>query len=325
MVRGGAGAAPAEVPSMGFRRIVSALAASALLALGPAAVEAEQPNNTPRTAFALSGTVAGDIDAAPPNLGAGRQVFYSFEYPGGSTVTIDVDITPGDPASAPHAGFHVYGPTGGKLYAQGAQTGTHPSHEAQLSSPEAGTYLLEIYNYNVTPIHYVAAATGLPPQPTGPPRPTATPLSAGAIGAPPAAAPAEIEPTATPVPVGLNVAPDRPTDLLAPSSAPLPGNPSGSFHYFRFTYPGDGSTDQIDLEVGPSDPQTVEAAGFVVYGPVPGREYARGGRQDGASVTHSTVLVTNEPGTYLVQVYSYNPRLIAYRLTLTTPTPTPGR
>jgi len=309
---------------MGFSKIVRALAplAAALLALGPAVAGAEQPNSTPQTAFVLSGTVSGDIDAAPPNLGAGRQVFYSFEYPGGSPVTIDVEITPGDPASAPHAGFHVYGPTGGKLYAQGAQTGTHPSHEAQFSALEAGTYLLEIYNYNVTPIHYVATATGLPPQPTGPPEPTATPLSAGDIGAPPrTATPAAVGPRATPVPVGLNVAPDRPTDLLAPVSATLPGNPSGSFHYFRFTYPGDGSTDQIDLEVAPADPQTVQAAGFVVYGPVPGREYARGGRQDGASVTHSTVLVTSEPGTYLIQVYSYNPRLIAYRLTLTTPTP----
>jgi hypothetical protein len=49
---------------------------------------------------------------------------------------------------------------------------------------------------------------------------------------------------------------------------------------------------------------------------VPGREYARGGYQ-GRSPTHSTVLVTNEPGWYLVQVFNYGAASVAYRLDIT--------
>ena len=214
-------------------RAVAGAGVAILLALGPGLASADQPNNTPASAVVLSGTVAGDVEAAPPNLGAGRQAFLRFEYPGdGSTVTVDVDITPGDLVSASHAGFKVYGPTNGKLYGEGGQTGKHPSHEVQFSSTEAGTYLLQVFNYNVTPIHYEASATGLPAQVVP------TPV-------------AQLAPTATPATatVGLNDSPDRVADLSGPVSAVLLG---GSSHYYRLAYPGDGSSVRIDLNVSPA-------------------------------------------------------------------------
>jgi hypothetical protein len=279
---------------------------AAHLALAPTLASAAQGNNTPATAVVLSGTVSGDIAAAPPNLGSGREAFLTFQYPGdGSSVRVDVEITPGDLASASHAGFKIYGPTGGKQYAEGGQTGRHPSHEAEFSSTEAGTYLVEVFNYNVTPIHYQATATGLPPQPEATVQPVVATL---------------VEPTATPmaVTVGLNVTADRPAELTGPVSAVLPGSAGGSSHFYRFDYPGDGSADRIDLDVTPSDAQTGHAVGFVVYGPTAGREYARGDYQ-GRTPTHSATLVSDEPGTYLVQVVSTNPAAVGYRLTLATP------
>ena len=141
-------------------------------------------NDVPERAVPLNGTVEGDIEAVPPLLGVGKYRFLSFYYAGdNSTVTMDVDFTPGDPAAVTNAGFKVYGPTAGKLYATGAQTGKHPSYEATFASGEAGTYLLQISNANLKPIHFAANATGLPPQPTpaATPAPTATPTPASPL------------------------------------------------------------------------------------------------------------------------------------------------
>jgi hypothetical protein len=275
------------------------------LALGPGPAAAANANDTPATAVVLSGTVSGDVAAAPPQLGSGRQAFLRFEYPGdGSRVALAVDITPGDPVSASHAGFNVYGPTAGRLYAEGGQTGQHPSHAVDLSSSEAGTYLIEVFNYNVTPIHYQASATGLPPQP----------VVAPDVGAAPAAQPTAA--ASEPVTVGVNVSPDRAADLDGPVSAVLAGGASGGSHFYRLAYPGDGSRVRIDLTVSPSDAETGGSSGFVVYGPTAGLEYARGVYQGGAP-THSAELSSNEPGTYVFEVFNTGARAIGYRLTAT--------
>jgi hypothetical protein len=156
-------------------------------------------NDVPERAVVLNGVVEGDIAAVPPTLGLGKYAYVSFYYPGDNrTVTIGVDFLPGDPGAMKSAGFKVYGPTGGKLYATGAQTGKHPSFEATFTSGEAGTYLLQISNANLKPIHYVASATGLPPQPT----PTATPEPA-----PPA-------PVLEPVQPGDTTSPDSPAPRI---------------------------------------------------------------------------------------------------------------
>src|SRR5579884_654376 len=224
------------------------LALSATAAQAATATTAGVPNDTPQTAVVLSGTVSGDIDAIPPNLGVAHQAFLKFQYPGdNSLVTVDVDLAPGDPSAAHNAGVLVYGPTNGKLYAKGGQTGKHPSYEAQFQSTEPGWYLVEIYNTNVVPLHYTATATGLPPQPTAVPGAAAATATAAAVATP----------TPTPVPVGQNTTADRATALTgSPVNATLAGTPAGSFQFYKFTYPGDGSSVRIDLDVSPSDPQT---------------------------------------------------------------------
>lgn len=202
-----------------MRKLVLAL--TLYLGLLPTAVLADDPpppaadmsfaapsitNDVPERAGVLSGTVEGDIEAVPPLLGVGKYRFYSFYYPGDNrTVMVDVDFLPGDPAAVHNAGFRVYGPTGGKVYATGAQTGKHPSYEATFASDEAGTYLLQISNANKKPIHYVASATGLPPQATLTPAPDA----------PPTAAPDQIQPAA-PVDQPQPAASPAPTDSPAP-------------------------------------------------------------------------------------------------------------
>jgi hypothetical protein len=118
------------------------------------------------------------------------------------------------------------------------------------------------------------------------------------------------------VPVGQNTSAEHASRLSAPVAATLPGKSAGSFHYYWFDYPGDGSVAGIDLDVTPADAQTAQSSGFVIYGPTAGREYTRGGYQ-GKSPTHSTTLVTSEPGTYLVQVFNYGPAPIQYQLSAT--------
>jgi hypothetical protein len=131
-------------------------------------------NDAPERAIPFNGAASGDLEAVPPTLGVGKYAFFSFYYPGdNSTVTIGVDFLPGDPSAVHNAGFKVYGPTNGKLYATGGQTGKHPSYEAAFASTEAGTYLLQVSNANLKPIHYEATATGLPAQPTPTPTPPA--------------------------------------------------------------------------------------------------------------------------------------------------------
>jgi len=288
-----------------------ALVILALLALplGTALAQEGPTNDDPSRAQPFGGAASGDLPGIPPTLGVGKFAFYSFEYPGdGSIVTISVDVTPGDPATAPHAGFAVYGPGNTKPYAQGAQTGKHPSHQALFSSTTPGTYLVQVFNYNVKPIHFESTATGLPPQPNAPtPAPTPT-------GGAPAPTP---EPAASPTPLaaGTNTSPDQAIELTGPVDGTLSGATAGKFHYFRFAYPGDDSTVAISLDVEPSDQVTGRSVGFVVYGPTFGREYARGGYNGPNAPTHSTTLQSTEAGTYLVQVYNYTPgTAITYRL-----------
>src|SRR5262245_16026604 len=122
-----------------MRAMRAAAAALISLALGAAPSLASHPNDQPSTAFPLYGPVSGDVDGVPPRIGDARLAFYTFELPdGGAELTVEAEITPGDPVAADRAGFRVYGPTAGKLYAQAAQTASHPSHRATFVGAEAG-------------------------------------------------------------------------------------------------------------------------------------------------------------------------------------------
>jgi hypothetical protein len=287
-------------------------AAAALLALGLGAAQAlaGHPNNDPSTAFPLYGPASGDIEAAPPMLAAGRFAFYTFVLPGdGAALTVEAEITPGDPISASRAGFKVYGPTGGKLYAEGAQTASHPSHQATFAAAEAGQYTLQVFNFNVTPIHYEVRVGGLPPQPGAPPeQPT-----------PPASQPTEMPrpaPTATPIAAGDNDSLERAADLTGPAVGTLRGDPAGSFRFYRFEYAGDGSEVGLELDLSPPDVGAGLTAGLIVYGPTAGREYLRIGYQAGGW-PRSGAFRSDEAGTYLIQLGNYGARPVGYRLTPT--------
>jgi hypothetical protein len=147
---------------------------------------------------------------------------------------------------------------------------------------------------------------GLPPQAGAPPE-QPTPL--------PAEQPAAPTPTPSPTPIaaGQNTVPSRAIDLTGPVEGALSGGPAGSFHYYRFEYPGDGSPVRLDLDVSPPDAGAGATAGLLVYGPTAGREYLRVGYQTG-NWPQSGTFQSDEPGTYVAQVGNYGPRPIAYRL-----------
>ncbi len=291
-----------------LRRLLFVLALI-VLPLAPAQADQVTTNDDPSRALPFGGAASGDLPGIPPTLGLGKFAFYSFQYPGdGSTITFWVDVSPGDPATAPHAGFAIYGPGTTKPYAQGAQTGKHPSYEALFSSTTPGTYLIQVFNYNVTPIHFELTADGLPPQPNAPtPVPTPT-------GVEPAATPAAT-PSPTPIPVGTNTTPDQAIELTGPVEGILGGSTAGKFQFYKFTYRGDNSVVTIAMDVQPADQVTGHAVGFAVYGPTFGRKYTQSGYNGPNPPTHSTTLATNEAGSYLVQVYNYTPgTTITYRL-----------
>jgi hypothetical protein len=287
------------------------LAALLALALGAAPALANHPNDDPSKALPFYGLVEGDVEAAPPMLRAGRFAFYTFVLPGdGAELTVEAEVTPGDTISASRAGFNVYGPTGGKLYAEGAQTATHPSHRATFTGSEAGQYTLQVFNFNVTPIHYQVRVLGLPLQPGAPPD-TPTPAATDQP-----APPAEPSPSlaATPIAAGGNSSPERAIELVGPVGGTLRGNPAGSYHYYRLDYPGDGSAIRLELTAEPPDPGVGPTFGLIVYGPTAGREYLRVGYGAG-DWPRIGEFRSDERGTYVVQVGNYGAGSLGYRLT----------
>jgi hypothetical protein len=275
------------------------LAALLALAAWPAAAQ-QVVNDTPERAHLLTGPVSGRVPAAPPNLGAGRMLFYRFDYPGdGSTVTLELEMRPGDIVTVDRAGARVYGPTGGKVYAESAGTGGHPSERATFSSTEAGSYTVQVFNYNVTAVEFDLRLLGLTTVATP------TPLPPGATPSPPT-------PTPTPVSVGENDAPERAVDLAGPVAGELPGDRSGRFRYFRVAHPGGSGGTRVDLDVAPADSVTLASTGFAVYGDA-GREVTSSGPTGRAGPTHSATIYA-PAGTYLVQVRNYGATTIGFRL-----------
>jgi hypothetical protein len=87
------------------------------------------------------------------------------------------------------------------------------------------------------------------------------------------------------------------------------GPPSGQFAYYKFEYPGDESTLTIEMEIFPDQHNVLLNAGFNVYGPESGALYLRGTplHQHRPNVTGDFRGV--HAGTYIVQVYNYDPVL----------------
>jgi hypothetical protein len=81
----------------------------------------------------------------------GQFSYYKFEYPGdGATYTVDLNIHPDQHNLLLNAGFLVFGPDPARrLYAKGTPQHQHrPNVSADFRSTEAGTYTIQVYNYD---------------------------------------------------------------------------------------------------------------------------------------------------------------------------------
>jgi len=121
---------------------------------------------------------------------------------------------------------------------------------------------------------------------------------------------------------GPALTPDRPL------SGHLEASPDrqGRFAYYTFDYPGDRSVYTVNLKVTPD--RTMDLVGFRVYGPEPDRVYAQGGWQPGLDKHSdddvpttrwnvSANLINLTPGTYVVQVFDWEPKIpIDYQIDL---------
>ena len=138
----------------------------------------------------------------------------------------------------------------------------------------------------------------------------ATPTSTPAATASPAPSPsATVDPSLLPSPTPDNSTPKSaiPVQPDQVVSGYLEGDKLGKFAYYKFDYKGDGSTVNVDVEIQPDDILVLKSAGFKVLGPNPGHEYACGGVQKGMSPNVSGNVISREPGTYVIQVFNFNP------------------
>jgi hypothetical protein len=145
------------------------------------------------------------------------------------------------------------------------------------------------------------------------PAPVAAPAPAAAPAAPaaPAAAPA---PAATPQPSGGQIAPTQNS-----FSGHLDAGSGGHFALYEFTYPGNREVYTINMQASPDNGQVLgeTKAGFKVYGPVKDKVYVIGGVQPGLQPNVTGNLISLDPGTYVVQVFNYNPGVaIDYTISL---------
>ncbi len=265
-------------------------------------------NDIPARALPLLGVATGEIGGAGPLGGDGGFAFYSFIYPGDNkAVTFEVNFAPGDTVTADRDGFNIYGPTMGILYAKSAITGTTPSHRAILQSSEPGIYLLQLYNYSQVRVAYEARVKNLPPQPGAP--------AEGAATATLPTEPLQVTPTITPVRALDNRSPQRAIELVDAVEGTLAGDTGGSYHYYAFGYKGDNSFVRLTLTVDPPDVIAARSTGFVVYGPIAGREYAKAGFELRLTPQIKS-FQAEEQGSYIVQVANFLAIPINYRLEL---------
>src|SRR5262245_48556310 len=280
-----------------------------------AALAADPVATSPDQAISLSRKLTGHLDAGT----GGHFAFYKFTYAAdGSTATINANLLPDDPVVLQNAGMKIYDPTGKEMVNGGRQPKTYPNISGNVIVDDrnrAGTYVIQPYNYDPNAaFDFEIWGTGLAPQPDA-----AAPSTLGPAPVVPGPAivpgpgPAVIAPAAAPAPAAAGTDNSQPQNAvqLQPDkivNGGLEGNSGGRFAYYKFTYKGDQSTVTINLQVEPDDSKILENAGFKIYGPVPGKEYAKGGAQKGLVPNVAGNLISGEAGEYVVQVYNYNPQ-----------------
>jgi hypothetical protein len=126
------GAAPAPAP--------------AAAAPAPAAQPAASPTPGGGALGQQQNSVKGHLAAGS----GGHFALYEFNYPGNREVyTLNMQVSPDTAPVLKNAGFKVYGPVKDKVYVEsGSQPGLVPNVTGNLISKDAGTYTVQVYNYN---------------------------------------------------------------------------------------------------------------------------------------------------------------------------------
>jgi hypothetical protein len=300
------------------RAIGAGLIVASMLLPATAAFAADPVATNPQQAVSLSRKLTGHLDAGT----GGHFAFYKFFYAAdGSTATINAHFTPDDSTVLQNAGMKIYDPSGKEMVDGGRQPKTYPNVSGNVivsDTNRAGIYVVQLYNYDANAaFDYEIWGTGLAPQPeaaaAGAPAPAASaPAPAPAIvGGPGPAVVAPVLPAPAPAPAATDNSQPQGAIQLQPDqivNGGLEGNSGGRFAYYKFTYKGDQSTVTINLQIEPDDALILENAGFRIYGPTPGKEYAKGGAQKGLVPNVAGNLIGIEAGEYVVQVYNYNPQ-----------------
>lgn len=236
----------------------------------------------------------GVLSAITPQSGqltgsnAGSFASYTIDYPGNNVVgTINLHISPNDPATANAVGVNVYqnpGPT--RLATMNAVGNPPGTNTVTFSSATAGPVQVQVYNYaaGVT-VSYDLSLTG---------------ISSTAAATPSVAA----APSPTPAAAGTSA--DHPIQLTGAASGTLPGNQAGSFVYYSVDYPNANAERTATLSIAPAGRNVANAVVLSVF-------------QNGKQLTSTTGTAVSTPGqlrvTYsssatgpiLIQIGNYNP------------------
>jgi hypothetical protein len=270
-------------------RVIGWAALAALLTMSIAVTAlAEGPDgSSDSTAISLaSGAASGIITG--DSSGAYR--YYAFNSPSGDNeVTVTMSFTPTEQAVANAIGVVAW--QNGKQLGKMSGVGFTPGTATFAFKPSsAGKVTLQVYSYYPAVVVSFALRASVVDSaaPTGVPQPTATP-----------------GPLTAAMPGGAE----------QPGVVVLPGNGWGSFHYYQFDYPGNGSPRTATIQVWPNGADTTNAVFLSIY--------QNGVRLASRSVREVEVpgilqlkYSSDKPGPVLIEVANYNfARTITYTLT----------
>jgi hypothetical protein len=271
-----------DVTVQWFLRIGTGL----LLALGIAmtAFAATPDGKTAATAIPISSSKAETGSLTGSSAGAFE--FFTFEYPGdGSVGTITLSISPNDPATANAVGVNLYQGSN-QLATMNAVGATPGTNSVTFSSTTMGPVLAQVYNYNQgETVSFSLTLSGVA-QTTAPPAPQVT--------------------LPTPTPVAAGQSPSKALPLTTSASGTLAGNPAGSFAFYTFNYPGDGSTQSVTLNYSPGGVDVGNAITLSVF--QNGTQLVSDSGDHASAPGQLTVSFSSTTaGPVLVQIGNYNP------------------
>lgn len=110
--------------------------------------------------------------------------------------------------------------------------------------------------------------------------------------------------TAAAAPAGSTAASAKPLPESLSASGTIAGDSAGSYQYYTFNYPGDGSTGTITLNVAPTDPTVGNAVGLNLY--QDGTQLASMNALSPTPGTNFAIFSSTTRAPVLVQVYNYD-------------------